>query len=161
MVSQQFRALAAALVLTTAGVAVGTIATTTVAEAAARPQVGKLLQQAIDLAKGGSTSAANAKVSQAEAVGGLTPGDQAAIAQVKSFIAAKSGTGATGSKAKFAADYNAGRYQQVVGPLGPVFEYQRGDIAMQGHEIKIFDDADDPALQVHGAVGDLCPHRML
>lgn len=116
MVSQQFRALAAALVLTTAGVAVGTIATTTVAEAAARPQVGKLLQQAIDLAKGGSTSAANAKVSQAEAVGGLTPGDQAAIAQVKSFIAAKSGTGATGSKAKFAADYNAGRYQQVVGP---------------------------------------------
>ena len=116
MVSQQFRALAAALVLTTARVAVGTIATTTVAEAAARPQVGKLLQQAIDLAKGGSTSAANAKVSQAEAVGGLTPGDQAAIAQVKSFIAAKSGTGATGSKAKFAADYNAGRYQQVVGP---------------------------------------------
>jgi len=116
MVSQQIRAVAAALLLTTAGVAAGTLATTTVAEAAARPQVGKLLQQAIDLAKGGSTGAANAKVQQAEAVGGLTPGDQAAIAQVKSFIAAKSGTGATGSKGKFANDYNAGRYAQVVGP---------------------------------------------
>src|SRR6185312_3145872 len=116
MVSQQFRALAIGLLLTTASVAVGSLAMTTTAEAAARPQVGKLLQQAIDLAKSGSTGAANSKVSQAEAVGGLTPGDQAAIAQVKSFIAAKSGSGATGSKAKFAADYNAGRYQQVVGP---------------------------------------------
>jgi hypothetical protein len=116
MVSQHFRAIAAALLLTTAGVAAGVIATTTVAEAAARPQVGKLLQQAIDLAKSGSTGAANAKVQQAEAVGGLTSGDQQAIEQVKSFIAAKSGTGATGSKAKFAADYNAGRYQAVVGP---------------------------------------------
>ncbi|HSM96024.1 MAG TPA: tetratricopeptide repeat protein [Rhizomicrobium sp.] len=116
MVSQKFRALAVGLLLTTAGAAVGTIATTTVAEAAARPQVGKLLQQAIDLAKSGSTGAANAKVAQAEAVGGLTPGDQAAIAQVKSFIAAKSGTGAVGAKGKFANDYNAGRYAQVVGP---------------------------------------------
>lgn len=116
MVSQQFRALAIGLLLTTSSVAVGSLAMTTTAEAAARPQVGKLLQQAIDLAKSGSTGAANSKISQAEAVGGLTPGDQAAIAQVKSFVAAKSGSGATGSKAKFAADYNAGRYQQVVGP---------------------------------------------
>lgn len=116
MVSQQFRAVAAALLLSTAGVAGGMIATTTVAEAAARPQVGKLLQQAIDLAKSGSTGAANAKVSQAEAVGGLTPGDQAAIAQVKSFIAAKSGSGAVGARGKFNNDYNAGHYAQVVGP---------------------------------------------
>ena len=116
MVSQQFRALAVGLLLTTASVAGGSLAMTTTAEAAARPQVGKLLQQAIDLAKSGSTSAASSKVQQAEAVGGLTPGDQQAIAQVKSFIAAKSGSGATGSKAKFAADYNAGRYAQVVGP---------------------------------------------
>jgi hypothetical protein len=115
MVSQQFRALAIGLLLTTASVAVGSLAMTTAAEAAARPAVGKLLQQAIDLAKSGSTGAANAKISQAEAVGGLTPGDQAAIAQVKSFVSAKSGSGATGSKAKFAADYNAGRYAAVVG----------------------------------------------
>jgi hypothetical protein len=115
MVSQRFRALAAALLLSTAGVAGGMIATTTVAEAAARPQVGKLLQQAIGLAKGGSTSAASAKVEQAEAVGGLTSGDQAAISQVKSFIAAKSGTGATGARGKFNNDYNAGHYAQVVG----------------------------------------------
>jgi hypothetical protein len=116
MVSQQFRAMAAALLLSTGGVAVGMIATTTAAEAAARPQVGKLLQQAIDLAKNGKTSAASAKVSQAEAVGGLTSGDQAAISQVKSFIAAKNGTGATGARGKFNNDYNAGHYAQVVGP---------------------------------------------
>ena len=84
MVSQKFGALAVGLLLTTASVAVGSLAMTTAAEAAARPQVGKLLQQAIDLAKSGSTSAANAKISQAEAVGGLTPGDEAAISQVKS-----------------------------------------------------------------------------
>jgi hypothetical protein len=116
MVSQQFRAVAAALLLSTAAVAGGMIATTTVAEAAARPQVGKLLQQAIDLAKAGNTGAASSKVSQAEAVGGLTSGDQAAIAQVKSFIAAKNGTGATGARGKFNNDYNAGHYAQVVGP---------------------------------------------
>lgn len=116
MVSQQFRALAAALLLSTGGAAIGMIATTTAAEAAARPQVGKLLQQAIDLAKAGKTSAASAKVSQAEGVGGLTSGDQAAISQVKSFIAAKNGTGATGARGKFNNDYNAGRYAQVVGP---------------------------------------------
>lgn len=116
MVSQQFRALAAALLLSTGGAAIGMIATTTAAEAAARPQVGKLLQQAIDLAKAGKTSAASAKVSQAEGVGGLTSGDQAAISQVKSFIAAKNGTGATGARGKFNNDYNAGHYAQVVGP---------------------------------------------
>ncbi|MGN6514557.1 MAG: hypothetical protein ACTHLR_01810 [Rhizomicrobium sp.] len=117
MVSQTFRALSAALLLTTAGVAAGVISTTTVAEAAgARPPVAKLLNDAINLAKAGKTSGASAKVHQAEAVGGLTPGDQQAIEQVKSYIAAKSGSGATGSKAKFAADYNAGRYAQVVGP---------------------------------------------
>src|ERR1700740_260427 len=104
MVSQKFRALAVGLLLTTASVAVGTIATTTVAEAAARPQVGKLLQQAIDLAKSGSTGAANAKVQQAEAVGGLTSGDQAAIEQGKSFLNAKYGGGGTGPDAKFDCD---------------------------------------------------------
>ncbi|HWA30922.1 MAG TPA: hypothetical protein VG867_07480 [Rhizomicrobium sp.] len=117
MVSQTFRALSAALLLTTAGVAAGALSVPVVAEAAgARPAIAKLLNDAVNLAKGGNTSAASAKLHQAESQGGLTSGDQQAIEQVKQYIAAKSGSGAVGSKAKFAADYNAGRYQQVVGP---------------------------------------------
>jgi len=115
MISQNMRALAAALLLSAATVAAGAMALPTVAEAAARPQVGKLLNQAVDLAKSGNTGAANAKLHEAESVGGLTPGDQQAIDQVRSYISAKSGSGATGSKAKFANDYNAGRYRDVVG----------------------------------------------
>jgi tetratricopeptide (TPR) repeat protein len=115
MISRNFRAFAATLFLSGAAIALSSAAMVVPADAAARPAVGKLLQQAIDDAKSGSTGAANAKVQQAEAVGGLTPGDQQAIEQVKSFIAAKSGGGATGSKAKFAVDYNAGRYAAVVG----------------------------------------------
>jgi tetratricopeptide (TPR) repeat protein len=115
MISFNFRALAATLILSAATVALSSAVMVGPADAAARPAVGKLLQQAIDDAKSGSTGAANAKVQQAEAVGGLTPGDQQAIEQVKSFISAKSGNGATGSKAKFAQDYNAGRYAAVVG----------------------------------------------
>jgi len=115
MTSNNIRAFAAALLLSVGTVAVSGAVFMTQAEAAARPAVGKLLQQAIDLAKSGSTGAANSKVQQAEGVGGLTSGDQQAIEQVKSFINAKSGSGATGSKAKFAQDYNAGHYAAVVG----------------------------------------------
>jgi hypothetical protein len=115
MISQKFRAFAATLFLSAATVAISGAVTMAPADAAARPAVGKLLQQAVDLANHGSTGAANAKIQQAEGVGGLTPGDQQAIEQVKSFVSAKSGGGATGSKAKFANDYNAGRYAAVVG----------------------------------------------
>ncbi len=115
MISHKLRAVAATLFLSAATVALSGAVTMAPADAAARPAVGKLLQQAVDLAKSGSTGAANAKISQAEAVGGLTPGDQQAIESVKSFVNAKSGSGATGSKAKFANDYNAGHYAAVVG----------------------------------------------
>jgi hypothetical protein len=115
MVSRHFQALAAALLLGTAAVAAGAIAYPTAAEAAARPQVGKLLNQAVEMAKSGNTGGANAKLHEAEAVGGLTPGDQQAIDQVRNYISAKSGSGATGSKAKFAQDYNLGHYAAVVG----------------------------------------------
>ena len=85
--------------------------------ATVRPAVGKPLQAAVALANGGKGAAAMAKVHEAESVGGLTASEQAAIAQTKSFIGAKTGAGggATGCKAKFANDYNAGRYRDVVG----------------------------------------------
>src|ERR1700742_3458599 len=86
-----FRAAAAAFVLGTATLGVATISLTAPAEAAARPVVGKSLQEAIRAAGAGNFSAARAAVAQAESAGGLTPGDHAAIDQVKEYIAAKSG----------------------------------------------------------------------
>ncbi|MFL6688800.1 MAG: tetratricopeptide repeat protein [Alphaproteobacteria bacterium] len=85
--------------------------------ATVRPAVGKPLQQAISLANSGKGAAAMAKVHEAEAAGKLTSSEQAAIAQTRNFIAAKTGSGGSslGCKAKFATDYNAGRYREVVG----------------------------------------------
>ncbi|HEY5046782.1 MAG TPA: hypothetical protein VII49_02025 [Rhizomicrobium sp.] len=114
MVSKKLRAAVAALVLSAAAAA-AVLASTATAEAAARPQVGNPLKQAIALANSGNTSAAEAKLRDAESVGGLTAGDNQAIAQVKAFVAAKNGNSSTGAKAKFANDYNAGRYSAVVG----------------------------------------------
>jgi tetratricopeptide (TPR) repeat protein len=111
----KLRALVTALFLGSAIGAVGALPMAIPAEAAARPAVGKLLQEAIRLAGSGNTSAASEKVREAESVGSLTPGDQQAIEQTKSYVAAKNGSGSTGSKAKFANDYNAGRYREVVG----------------------------------------------
>jgi hypothetical protein len=85
--------------------------------ATVRPAVGKPLQAAIALANAGKGAAAMAKVHEAESVGKLTGSEQAAISQTKNFIAVKTGAGGSslGCKAKFANDYNAGRYRDVVG----------------------------------------------
>lgn len=109
------RAVAAALVLAGGTVGSTMLVSTTAVEAAARPQVGNLLKQAIAMAQGGNISGAEAKVHQAESVGGLTAGDNQAIAQVRAFVEAKSPNSATGALAKFDNDYNAGRYSAVVG----------------------------------------------
>jgi hypothetical protein len=116
------RSIALTLLLTTGCASVGALVGATVAEAAGvRPQVGKPLQAAIALANKGNASAAMSEVRQAESAGGLTGSEQQAIAQTKQFIAAKTGNfsggggSATGARAKFAADYNAGRYSAVTG----------------------------------------------
>jgi tetratricopeptide (TPR) repeat protein len=115
MLSNRLRAVATALLLTTATVGAAAVASTVAAEAAARPQVGNLLKQAVSLAGSGNTSAAEAKLREAESVGGLTAGDNQAIAQVRAYVAAKNPNSSTGAKGKFANDYNAGRYSAVVG----------------------------------------------
>lgn len=116
------RSVALTLLLTTGGVSLAQVGVTLVAEAAGvRPQVGKPLEAAIALANKGNASAAMAQVHQAESVGGLTASEQSAIAQTKQFIAAKTGNfsggggSSTAARAKFAADYNAGRYSAVTG----------------------------------------------
>jgi hypothetical protein len=113
MVSKSFRAAAAALLIGSATVAVAAVTMTAPAQAAAaRAAVAKPLQEAIRAAGNGNFSAARAAVSQAESVGGLTPGDHAAIDQVKNYIEAKSG--ATSGKGGIATLYNAGKYSEVI-----------------------------------------------
>jgi hypothetical protein len=116
------RSIALTLLVTVGGSSIAALGPTSVAEAAGvRPQVGKPLEAAIALANKGNASAAMSEVRQAESVGGLTGSEQQAIAQTKQFIAAKTGNFAggggsgTAARAKFAADYNAGRYSAVTG----------------------------------------------
>jgi hypothetical protein len=118
MTSSKFRALAAALLLSTATAAgLAVLSSAPVEAATVRPQVGAALQAAIKDASSGQGNAAMEKIHEAESVGSLTPSEQQAIAQTKEFVAAKTGQGGgtTGAKAKFANDYNAGRYSAVVG----------------------------------------------
>ncbi|MGH6889756.1 MAG: hypothetical protein ACREHF_11265 [Rhizomicrobium sp.] len=122
MRSSTLRGFALALLLATGFVSAAAVLTPIAAEAAGvRPQVGKPLQSAIALANRGNSSAALAQVRQAESVGGLTASERQAIDQTKQFIAAKTGNfsggggSATAAAAKFAADYNAGRYTAVTG----------------------------------------------
>lgn len=121
MISKSLRGIAAALLIGTAAVSAISLSAVGVAEAAGvRPEVGKPLQDAISLAKDGKGSAALAKVKQAENVSNLTSAEKQAIAQTQEYVSAKTGnfsggvTNATTAKAKFAADYNAGRYRDVV-----------------------------------------------
>jgi len=116
------RSIALTLLVSAGFVSIGALGAVSVVEAAGvRPQVGKPLQAAIALANRGNASAAMSQVHQAESVGGLTASEQQAIAQTKQFIAAKTGNfsggggSATAARAKFAADYNAGRYSAVTG----------------------------------------------
>jgi len=115
--SSKLRALATALLFATATAGVAVMASTPVEAATVRPQVGQALQAAIKDAAAGNGSAALAKIHEAESVGGLTSAEQQAIEQTKNYVAAKTGAGggAVGAKAKFANDYNAGRYSAVVG----------------------------------------------
>lgn len=119
MTSSNFRAFATALLLTTASAGGLALLAPAAVDAAStvRPQVGAAIQAAIKDANAGNGSAALAKLHEAESVGNLTPSEQSAIEQTKNYIAAKTGAGggATGCKAKFANDYNAGRYSAVVG----------------------------------------------
>ena len=116
------RSIGIVLLLTTGCATIASLPAASTAEAAGvRPQVGKPLQAAIALANKGNSSGAMAEVHQAESVGGLTASEQSAIAQTKQFIAAKTGNfsggggSSTAARAKFAADYNAGRYSAVTG----------------------------------------------
>lgn len=114
MLFKTFRAAATAFALGTAAVAVAGVCSTVPAQAAVRSAVGKPLNEARALAASGNYSAALARVNAAEAVGGLTAEERAVVSQMRQYIEIKSGSGALGVKAKFANDYNARRYRDVI-----------------------------------------------
>jgi hypothetical protein len=86
------------------------------AQATVSAHVGTLLQEAQALAKAGNWKGAAAKVNEAEGQANKTAADTQIINQMKNFIAVSSGDTSTpaGAKAKFANDYNAGKYRDVI-----------------------------------------------
>lgn len=116
MTASKLRAVATAFLLGTAMISGGALIASMPAQAAVSAKVGKPLQEAMALANKGDYKGAMAKVNEAEAVSGKTAEDTATITKVKDFIAIKSGDTSTpvGAKAKFANDYNARKYKDVI-----------------------------------------------
>jgi hypothetical protein len=115
MISNSIRAAVTAFVLGTAALAAATVSMTVPVEAAARASVARFLNEAIHQAGAGNFSAARAAVAQAEGQSGLTPGDRAAIDQVKTYISQKSGASGGGGCAGL---YLKGDYRGVIASGG-------------------------------------------
>jgi hypothetical protein len=73
-----------------------------------RPEVGKPLQQAGDLLRAGKAKEALAKVREADAVGGKTPGEQLMIDRMKGAAAQRAGDNAAAAQA-FESVYASGK----------------------------------------------------
>jgi len=116
MTVRNLRAVATALLLGAAAMAGATVLSSTPAAAALRASVGKPLLEAQTLYSQGNYKAAMAKVNEAEAVSGKTAEETNVINQMKNAIAVKSGDASTpaGAEAKFANDYNARKYKEVI-----------------------------------------------
>jgi hypothetical protein len=110
------RAALTAIFLGTAAAGAFVLAVATPAQAlTVSNKVGPLVKEAQSLAQAKNYKAAMAKLSEAEAVKS-TPDDTTVINQIKQYIAVASADASTpaGAKAKFANDYNAGRYKDVI-----------------------------------------------
>lgn len=113
MTASKLRAAATAILLGTAAVTFTALA----AQAATvSPRVGAALKEAQSLAAAGNYKAAMGKINEADAVPGKTADDTSIINQMRNFVAVKSGDTSTaaGAKAKFANDYNAGKWRDVI-----------------------------------------------
>jgi len=118
MTASKLRAALTAVLLGTATLGAAALALAAPAEAAAvSAKVGAALKEAQSLASAGNYKAAMAKINEADAAKS-SPDDAAIINQMKQYIAVKSGDasigGAAGAKAKFANDYNAKKYKDVI-----------------------------------------------
>jgi hypothetical protein len=113
---RKLRAALTAILLGTAAAAGATLALSAPAQAATvSAKVGPLLKEAQSLIAAKNYKAASAKLNEAEAAAS-TSDDRAIINQFKNLIAVNSADPNTpgGAKAKFAQDYNAGRYKEVI-----------------------------------------------
>jgi hypothetical protein len=116
MTASKLRAVATAFLLGTASVCGAALVLSAPAAAAVSAKVGKPLQEAQALANAGNYKGALAKLNEAEAISGKSAEENKIINQMKDFIAIKSGDTSTpaGAKAKFANDYNAKKYKDVI-----------------------------------------------
>ncbi len=116
MTASKLRAVTTAFLLGTATICGAALVLSAPASAAVSAKVGKPLQEAQALANAGNYKGALAKINEAEAIAGKTPEESKIISQMKDFIAIKSGDTSTaaGAKAKFANDYNAKKYKDVI-----------------------------------------------
>ncbi|MBW8836839.1 MAG: tetratricopeptide repeat protein, partial [Burkholderia sp.] len=96
---------------------------------------GPFLKEAQSLAAAGNYSGAMGKIREAESAPGKTSDDNAIINQMKQYIGVKSGDasigGAAGAKAKFANDYNAGKFRDVVADADTLRKYNAFDSQSQ------------------------------
>lgn len=126
MTVRVLRAALTAVFLGTAAAAV-TFVPAVQAQATVSAHVGSLLQEAQTMAKAGNWKGAMGKVNEAEGQANKTTADTQVINQMKNFIAVSSGDasigGAAGAKAKFANDYNAGRYRDVIADADTLKKY--------------------------------------
>jgi hypothetical protein len=116
MTASKLRAVTTAFLLGTATVCGAALILSSPAAAAVSAKVGKPLQEASQLIAKGDYKGAMAKVNEAEAVSGKSAEETKIIAQMKDAIAIRSGDTSTpgGAKAKFANDYNARKYKDVI-----------------------------------------------
>ena len=116
MTASNLRAALTAILLGTATMTVAAMPAHAQATVSAR--VGAALKEAQALAGAGNYRAAMAKINEAENAPGKTAADTTVINQMKQYVGVKSGDasigGAAGAKAKFANDYNAGRWRDVI-----------------------------------------------
>jgi len=116
MTARNLRAALTAILLGTATVGVTALALTAPAQAlTASPKVGPLLKEAVTMINAKNYAGAKAKLAEADAAKS-TPDDTALITQIRNAISISSADPNTpgGAKAKFAQDYNAGHFKDVI-----------------------------------------------
>jgi hypothetical protein len=118
MTASKMRAALTAILMSTAISGAAVLVAAAPAQAAAvSAKVGAALKEAQALAAAGNYKGAMAKINEAEAAKS-SPDDAAIINQMKQYVGVKSGDasigGAAGAKAKFANDYNAKKYKDVI-----------------------------------------------
>ena len=133
-------ALAAALLVGTSAIATDAALSPGIAQAVSvQPAIGNPLQAAKALAAKGDYKGAMARVREAKAVTPKTAAEERVVAQMEEYIAVASGgalpagaiNSATAAKAKFAADYRAKRYSEVIADAALLRKFGAYDFASQ------------------------------